>query len=1047
MKNILLISLGIFYIFSSNVFGKDEQAKISKKFMPKLCPSVDLIIEKEHLDSESEFQAAPAFLPAFSLLNSHTQAPLFSNEPNETYLSGCNTWQGTVYLNGPVYVYTPVSDGNSIPASLDITNCEIIATTPQAKIVLNENSRFSATNSIFTSCVYQLGSWKGIEINSAPSFVSFSGCIIEFADIGVFVNQGYSYFEDTIFKFCIGGVYLYQSSADILNCVFDDIYYDCVHLEAYDINSSVDFDANKTVDLNDFSLMSKEWMKPLVKDPNDPNSFFHKTNLDSDPNLVDSKDLAILTDYWLSDMTIKETQRSKVNITNTLFTGCSMWAGYSNDRAVYVSGSAFIENAPIVCIKNSVAINSSKEAFGFYNKYVGAILENIAFGINYQDFNQGNPFSQGVSNKITLESDPFEFDYNVQIYFYYPIYCYWLKSDCPLINATQTPVCLDSALHFLGKSSVRGQMDNQTLDIGYHEFQDYYDEGYIPKGDVNHDSIVNLNDFYELSKHWLQSLDPNSLTDPNLLPSEPNNPDLNSDSIVDIQDLMIISDSLLETGTGNTGKGKFNIKFIQGDPNSLTGEVILHPLINMNDSPVLNYVVELNEKVIGKTLAMDNAENQVSFDVSSIDNGFYNLRVFALLDNGDYITSYPRTIKIKNNATIKTNEFFVPGKDLLIEANGFGNLEIYNYIYQDQEPNAIFAKTVLGKELVKIPASVFQTSCPSYKLIFTQDPNLAVLSSNVSDPSYKASPPPKNLPIEQLINRAYDPEAVKNDNIVGVVSVGSKDLMTQDLWQIWVKNIQRHCKQDQYVLFLPTYPLLANGQKIRQIECLSEGLTNFHSRMWIHFGHTARTLKGEVPRVATQVGGETFPTYTKTVLEKYQMTYPQFGNAYVPAMRFHEKSETLVDWIPCSAYRTRFAYIEGCESLGGIDKGYYEIPYVLWGILDGYGNLSNRKDLPTGGVCCIGYSSVIPAYDDRSALVQSYTWRKAFAESVGIRNSIGSAKRSATKQSLTQGKEMEDIVWCVGLNQDNAYMNYVNPSKNGPDDWDYLTEENWHLLD
>jgi len=885
------------------------------------------------------------------------------SEPNEPWhLAGEHVWEGTIFLDRPVYVY----DTNGVPGSLMIREgSRVVPLSENAGIYLIEGSALTARKVYFGPLPEYLIGWQGIFVKGRPSKFLFDENEVRAAEKGLFLEDyGSICVSDTVFKWCMDGLVALPGTVLIDNCVFDDSYWTAVSYYM----ETIPYDPNG------------------LSDPNGP----------ADPNGMESDAIA----------------GSGLYMDNCTITG-SFYYGYAHDYGVFVHGTKERENAGRFEIRDCL-ITSSCVAGIHQEGWQSALWQNNAFFHNISTANPGNPFED--SNSIWIPDEPYYDPFHFYVDNGYGQWdmLYFLWPESGVFDAGSRHI-FDSPL--IGKTTlVTGQPDIVFEDIGYHyPHEDYYDEGIILKTDVNGDHFVNLLDFAVLARDWRLSLDPNDwpTKDPNdPLYYEPNSIlDVDGDLFIGLGDLVLLSEEWLLRGTGEEGKGMIVVKF-SGEPLSTT-VVTAGGLLDLTFE-----FVEPREPVVSLRIERDGEEAAtIDYDFEEMTEPHFYEKTWrlknqaryvfrALMADGDFITSRPYSFEFDNGISVNSDFKYCLNEDTILPVSVVGDspyiLAIFNGLEDPNDPNhplasAVYAQEITASGNVAIPKEVFADDYQLYRIAAYKDDQKA-LGESTTNPGAEW---------EDLLTLDLNKtDSTYWANTRAVISIGNSDLVGMEVPKILLKETYRDL-----------HPLKLNVVYIgpdMQLKCFEKGFYGYgnlftvgyflyHSDLWYHFSHGNDDLWLEAPRQVCYFGN-------KRVFSHLWSDYDEATRP--PGLKKlwrHESSISLRAGVRMSEKPIGVVIFDGCEH-GKTN----EFPAQL-GIF-----ISHQ---PPGGSVFLGWKCSIPMYDNvvNNKIRGEYgKYRKLMAYSWTRKVSFGSARDNDCKD-LLWGTEMRDNWQIVGA---DAYSSH-----------------------
>lgn len=947
----------------------------------------------------------------------------------ETYLSGKNVWDGVVFLEGPVYVYS--EDNN--PASLEIKEGTIVVPMSfYAGIYTMEGSSFKARR-VYFGPTPDIGTlWEGIYIIGKPREFLFDENEVRASRVGINLENTQSIkITDSIFKWGGWGIVAYPgANVYLLNNVVDDAYYNGVTMVFETVSGQAEFcDLNQDNQINylDFAILAKDWLiyynvdwsDPNSTDPNiaDPNITGPAGNICGDPNIVNSEDLQFFCNFWLGDVDTSSDAipGTALNMENCTITG-SFASGYAQDFGIFVTGTEKPENAGTVSIQGCL-ITSSLECAIYQAGWQAGFWQDNAFFNNIYVTNPGNPFIDVNSIFLGDNEDPFEFYVDNGFEYWDMLYHIWQPSR--IVNAVQRHIY--SSL-LLGKSNDQfGVPDMGNVDIGYHYPSNFCNEGVQLRADINQDSIVNLEDFKVLAVNWMGSTDPNNWLDPNdPLYWEPNAlADLDGDSFIDVNDLTIMFDKWLTESSGTGNNGRINVLlngiYLPKTQQSITAKGYLDFAFEFENFSyaVASIQIERNGETV---LVLNFDENyDTHFTEKSWKCGESASYIFrALLENGQILCSKEYDFSFTNEISYSGDIGFCQTEDTVFSVTTYNqdvyNCRVFGCFSDPNDPNnALWATDFQGSQDITIPKEVFGDSFPIYRMKMYKKPpqTLATPSLAATGITYPPVGSKDDLSLDDLINLVLDRTTAEFWWYTrGVVSIGNRDLDDQNTPRVMLEEMYRDLHPlGLNVVFIDSITFdntFSDRREDMGYLTLKHWLTN--ATLWYHLSHGNNDLIGEKPRQVISINNKAAFSDLRSSYEPGEEIPPDLEE-----LRFGEDAYCVRLLLKNKRVPFGAVWFDGCKHAAT-----NEFPTAL-GILG--------PNQPPGGSVFIGWKDTIPKYDNRvvSHFQGDYgTYRKRLALAFTRKCTLGSSRDNECF-GLEHGHVMRDNLQIIGAIDNSSY--------------------------
>ncbi len=642
----------------------------------------------------------------------------------------------------------------------------------------------------------------------------------------------------------------------------------------------------------------------------------------------------------------------------------------SSSYGVTVWGVDGPDEAGTVVMKNNLLAGCSQYAI-----YQSGWMATIRLSNGYYSNSEiGSP--QTDTLPVYLDEDPFVNGIETPPFV--------IIQDCNLVDAAYTYDEITYVItnedtantDLIGMSTAEdGTPDSGVADIGFHYPNwSYYNVKLTLSADIDSDSVVDANDLQILSENWLCVTDPN-IADPNLIDTRA---DLNGDGFVDFKDFALLSAEWLKIG----GVGFVDIQpTFNGDIDNLTG----YAEISLNTSEPNTYraYVLLDGKKHG-VFDFHEEFGNVVIQTEYFTNGRHYVKIVGLDINGNVICSQITKIGFNNELSMVTApKGFEPQKNYYFYASGSGTYFVTLEDLVNEAPD-IYTDTFVDQINICIPADTFVEEYGLYELTIDRQ-------------GQKFGDPPS---YEGIIGRKFRKKDFPQDiDIRMVVSVDSKDL--------W--NAKR-------TLVTKVVREAVRKSSIRKVVFLGPGTCNWKNlshclnidrvKMWYHLSHGSADLWFNPPRECIMVGGDRVFSYLR---KDFETVPPDYEN-----MRwYYENNHSIAELGFWSNPKFIWVQFNSCESAATT-----EFPDVL-GILP-------MIDPPIGDAVFIGWQEKVPVHDTGSAEYNKWEWN--LWDWLGRGFTLDRAFEEA-KYGVRNFQEIEDNFMYVGV-IDDQYVWFKYPDIN-----------------
>jgi len=573
------------------------------------------------------------------------------------------------------------------------------------------------------------------------------------------------------------------------------------------------------------------------------------------------------------------------------------------------------DEAGMVVMKNNLL-----SGCGQYAIYQFGWMATIRLSNGYYANNEiGNP--QTDTLPVYLDEDPFVNGMETHPFV--------IIQDCNLVDAAYTYNEITYIIaeeniantDLIGMSTAEdGTPDSGIADIGFHYPNWLYSNVKLTlSADIDSDSVVDANDLQILSENWLCVTDPN-IADPNFIDTRP---DLNGDDFVDFKDFALLSSEWLKIG----GVGFTDIQpTFDGDIDNLSGYVEIN--LSTSEPNMYQAYVLLDGKKQGLFDFNEDFGNVV-IQTECFTNGRHYVKIVGLAINGNVICSQITKIGFNNELSMVTaSKGFEPGKDYYLYASGSGTYFVSLDDLVNEDPN-IYTDTFVDQINICIPADTFVEEYGLYELTINRQGEKSGDSSSYED----------------VIARKFRKKDFPQDiDIRMVVSVDSEDLWRAKRTLVTIV-VQEALADYIYVVFL--------GPGTCNWDNLSHCLNIDRVKMWYHLAHGDSDLPLNPPRECIKIGGDRVFSYLK---KDFATVPPDYQN-----MRFYyENNHSIAELGFWDNPKFIWVQFNSCESAATT-----EFPTHLG--MTGPGQ-------PQGGSIFIGWKEKVPVYDIIGPEYNKWEW-------------------------------------------------------------------------
>ena len=609
---------------------------------------------------------------------------------------------------------------------------------------------------------------------------------------------------------------------------------------------------------------------------------------------------------------------TQINIEHNLINGSSY--------GVTVWGVDGPDEAGTVVMKNNILAGCSQYAI-YQSGWMATIRLSNGY---YANSEIGRP--QTDTLPVYLDEDPFVNGMETPPFV--------IIQDCNLVDAAYT---YDEITYVISEENIanidligmstseNGFPDSGVADIGFHYPNWSYSNVKLTlSADIDSDSVVDANDLQILSENWLCVTDPN-VADPNFIDTRA---DLNGDDFVDFKDFALLSAEWLNIG----GVGFTDIQpTFDGDTNNLTGYVSLS--VTIPDPNIYRVFTLVDGK---KHREIDDLKDfsNIGLHTERFTNGPHYVKMIGLDINGNVICSLRTEINFNNTLSSVTRaKGFIPGADFHFYALGSEAETYLLELYDSYSESIVYSNTFEGTIAASIPSTAFVNAQRVYELkINKQNPLVEGMP-----PTMESSDDELEVVITKQFNINDYPQGC---GLRAVASIGNESvgINKAKCWKAFVKL----CIQKGYKVVVLRYED-CTWRNLKHLLML-EGLWAWHHSAHGNDQLLEDTWLEQPQRTCVTIKGDKLFSF----LDKdYPGMYPKLSSWY-------EDNPSVAELGLANSGKMKFVRINACESA----------KYSDFAAEMGMFSDSNLEIPPIGDQTFLGWKDFVPEIDWKPSFIK-----------------------------------------------------------------------------